>query len=381
MKYLIAILFSCPFLSCVSPFDFVIKDNKKTLAVEGGLFEIDRPYVTLNFTSQFGNTTNPEIIKNASVSVSDSNHNSYVFYYDLTAQKYFPIDEKFRGKPGNSYQLKIVLEDGQTFLSEPETLLASESFNEVRDNFLKAESVFEVSGQLPPKGSSPSIYLFNFITYGKAIICASCREDQSYERYEPGCGSVLKDCIEIAGKTPSRSLYGFGCISSVGCWNYKKMREHVIFNDEVLTENSPRKLKLFQVPLSSYARYFLEIHQSRISKKAYEYYQLIEEAGLGSGTLFDPTPALLVGNVFRENNENDKALGYFLIAGQKVYGHYVERSEQDAPLIKQDIEKEIGSSPLSAFTPLKGCPLPPISRCIPNNSFITDMAPEGWINY
>ena len=382
-RNLIALLLTL--VSCVSPFDFKLDQSKEFLTVEGGIFEIDRSWVVVSKTANRGNSPAPEKILDAKITVMEDGKKEIAFVYDYDAERYFPVQEGFKGRAGHAYQLFIKLPSGEEYQSEEEEMMAAETLNEIADNYSIDKGVFEVTGELPLKQENQRFYLFKFVAFENAIVCASCFENQSYELQNPeDCTSLFKGCINTENDQPTPKMYGFACNVSFTCWNYWALREKVIYDDTPLTLQSRRLIKLIDIPLTTYARYFLQVNQYRISEEAHGYFELIDNAGSGSGTLIDPVPPLLTGNVHLSGDKEKKALGYFLVSGQNQYGHYVERSKAAGyPLVAKDPEKEVGDFRLGYTPILPECrgEQPPLAPCVPNNSFITDQPPVGWKFY
>lgn len=81
-------------------------------------------------------------------------------------------------------------------------------------------------------------------------------------------------------------------------------------------------------------------------------------------------------------NINDKSLGYFVVAGQKIKGHFVDRTLVKSELQDFDPEMEYKEPTLFLAPPLTqfGCTRPPLANCQPSKTR-TDKEPEGWIIY
>lgn len=383
MKLFAYIFIAFVAFSCVTPFEYGI-GNEKLLIIEGRLFEVDTSYIALRYSDQIYNSSTVLPVTDASVTVSENNSRAIQFFYHKGVRMYLPEDKKFRAKVGNTYQLKIVLNGGKTYVSEVDTLKSADRLSGITDIYDSNISNFVVSGELNPKSLGNSYYLFNFINYKKAKVCASCNNSQWYEKEDNNiCGSLFKNCVNTSSQAYPAFLYGFECYGLTGrCLNYKRIREFLIYSDETLEQNTNRIVELIKIPLTTYDRYFLAIHQNRISKKAYQYFRLLEQAGIRAGTLFDPTPPQLVGNVYAENNPNDRAFGYFLVSGQQIYGYFVERAKASGGSIQPfDINIEFVENILTTARPFEGCLSSPVSnKCIVTD-FRTDVTPIGWKDF
>lgn len=87
-----------------------------------------------------------------------------------------------------------------------------------------------------------------------------------------------------------------------------------VFNDDFndgFVFPTPPSIPPIQIagPDSVGVKYKVEL--GSISMGLYSYLNLLREQTLQVGGLFDPPPAPIVGNIYREGNENEYALGYF----------------------------------------------------------------------
>jgi hypothetical protein len=87
-----------------------------------------------------------------------------------------------------------------------------------------------------------------------------------------------------------------------------------LFNDDFndgFVFPSPPTIPPIQIagPDSVGVKYMVEL--GSISMGLFGYLNLLREQTLQVGGLFDPPPAPIIGNIYREGDENDYALGYF----------------------------------------------------------------------
>lgn len=81
------------------------------------------------------------------------------------------------------------------------------------------------------------------------------------------------------------------------------------FNDGISFNNNPFPAIEFAGPDSVGVKYQVEI--SSISRGFFDFLNLLRQTTLQVGTPFDAAPALVVGNLWREENPDEFALGYF----------------------------------------------------------------------
>ncbi|UBM58688.1 DUF4249 domain-containing protein [Marinilongibacter aquaticus] len=381
-KLPISICLGIFFLACVSPFDYQVKNENKKLVVEGRIFDVDSCYVKVNYSSEGQSYAGLSPISDAIVKVIENGTTAIHFRFHGGAKAFLPENKSFRGTVGNSYQLKIDLPDGNVYTSTRDTLLAAQKPLNITNRFNSTESTMEILVNLGEKKIPPKYQYFNFINYKRANYCASCPNSVRYDKDGNSCTSLFKNCNSTPLNTYSPAgYYGFPCYQVNTCWNYKLIQKFRIFSDKDLANGTNNDINIFRIPRSTTEAYFLEIHQNNIHEEAYEYFKLFESFS-NSGSLFDPTPPAIVGNIYNQNNVNDIALGYFLVAGQQVYGLWVKRDEVNAPLITKDPSKEyfeeISNVPSFLYSP--GCTSPPPANC-QIDGIRTNIKPKDWDSF
>ncbi len=376
MKFLLPIIIILFVLfACVSPYEFE-SGNAQVLVVEGMLTDKDSSYVSVKRSDQSFNSAIGNSVKEAKVYVLENGSNKMEYYWSESADLFIPIFHDYRAKAGNSYQLFIELPDGQLYMTDPDTIKNIEQQVSFSSNNNLRKDYFQLYANHPPKTGN-EFYLYKFINYKRATYCAECLNSQLYDVLDSSrCGSPFRNCNNLNSGSARTDYYGFVCDANTKAWNYKKLREYYIYGNEKLKEGTEQSLAILDVPVSSFDRYFIEVHQNSITKGAYEYFQLLQQAGERSGTLFDPTPPLIYGNVYQKTDPNTKSLGYFIVAGQQVYGYFIDRS--NGKLTARDPEKEYFEHILFTAPAFPGCPSPPLSVKIINNNYRTDREPVGW---
>ncbi|UBM60743.1 DUF4249 domain-containing protein [Marinilongibacter aquaticus] len=377
MKLLLAILLGLGLLaSCISPFDFDA-GNEKFLVIDGHLYDIDSSYISLRYTAQSHNSAISQSIVDANVSIIENATQEYRYTFNEAANVYVPQEKGFRSKIGSIYTLKIELSNGEIYRTKPDTV---RSFPEVEGFFSnndKDPTIFELSVRHTARTAQSHYYLYKLINYTRARFCAECLNTQWYDTNDSlDCNSPFQNCNSIPRITTLGGYYGFLCDQRSIAWNYKIIRDFTAYSDEILSLGEKQTIKILDVPVSTTARFFAEIHQANISKEAYEYFLILKQAGDRSGTLFDPTPPLITGNVYNEKNPQKRALGYFLVGSQHIYGHYVDRT--GGKIVPIDPNIEFDENIRFGAPAYPNCDFPPLSEKIAITNYRTDIEPVGW---
>jgi len=70
-------------------------------------------------------------------------------------------------------------------------------------------------------------------------------------------------------------------------------------------------------------QFCLHILQFSISEEEYEYWSNVRDLIDIDGSLFDPPPGTLVGNIFNVDDPNDVPVGYFSVASVQLHRQFV----------------------------------------------------------
>ena len=99
------------------------------------------------------------------------------------------------------------------------------------------------------------------------------------------------------------------------CYNfcYQSFEDHGIntFSDAAVNGNEVRYHSILLSPYFSTGEHFLDIKQLSMTKEASQFWQLYREQTYRTGTILDPLPSPLQGNIFNEQDSTELALGFF----------------------------------------------------------------------
>lgn len=156
-----------------------------------------------------------------------------------------------------------------------------------------------------------------------------------------------------------------GCLSICfdNCYTTEATTEVNIYSDAAVNGNPIRNLLVFQWPV--YARWpqFVEVQQYGITQRNYQFWKLYEQQRARTGSIFDPLPASVVGNLINANDPADAARGYFAVTS-------VSRKR-----IRNEAREAISSTAVFGF--LATQPVP-IGDCRQTYGPVPVTLPVGW---
>jgi hypothetical protein len=289
------------FYACVRRITPPIRNGSSILVVEGSVTTDSIPYVIkLSYTGKFTNAStridpDQNFINDAKVVIKDDEGDSALCNL-ISPGTYQSIDPNFVGIVGRTYTLKIYLSNGKAYFSTPE----------------KMQPVV-------PIDSVTVVYDSSYITDIRPtqIIVSVNTHDP------PGIQNFYK--WTTTGYLPRKS-WGSSCIiGGAPCFTAFTCTCNafcdVPFNNSqinILSDNLINGKEIIQPVDHSYlysqGKHFIEIKQYSMTRDIYEFWEQYLEQTNRTGSILDPLPASLIGNIHDVADSNDVALGYFEVS-------------------------------------------------------------------
>jgi hypothetical protein len=288
------------FFSCIRQIDVPIRTVPPILVVEGWITTDPPPYtINLSYSGLFTNTylagqdSNQQFITDAKVTLLDDLGDSTSCIRSVKGT-YLSSDTNFIGTVGRTYTLKIYLSNGKTYLSKPEKIVP-----------------------VPPIDSVSLVYDSSYI--------ADIRPTQfivSVNTHDPaGIPNYYR--WTASGYIPRKSwgdfcIYGyppctdpFSCTCFAFCEQFLNNSEINVLSDQFINGREITEQPVFNSPVYWFGVHYIEIKQYSISQEAYLFWEQYLAQTNRTGSILDPLPAQLTGNIYNQADSNDIALGLF----------------------------------------------------------------------
>ncbi len=320
--------------ACVDAYKPSIAPAPKDIVVEGLITNQAVPY-----TIKIGRLKNvygsfSDVVTGATVSVSDNDGNVFAFLEKIKGV-YESDPNVFTGIIGKIYTLKIVTKEGNIYQSSAEKLNDNPAIESITNTYKDATSgnegfyVYLSFKDLPEEG--------NFY-----------RWESTLYSIKPRCGDINPCCDP--------------------CWDvYKKPDNIIISSDENYNGKLNSNQEIFVVPYSSRSTAFINIVQYSTSASTYQFWKQLRKQISSVGSIFDPTPATIAGNIENINNKDEKVYGLFSAASISITPYSIKRD-----YITENPKFKI-------LPPIPPGPPPPCKPCI-ESSDVTKIKPVGWLN-
>lgn len=289
IRFLVMVL-SMGLVTCIDEVQIPSRSVDPRLVVEGLITNENTPYaVKLTYTGEYNSSIygQAEIpVSGALVTITEVGGKTVTLEQDpVTPVYYWTQDSDFVGKVGKTYQLKIQLADGQTYLSETELLKDVPQIDHLYAEY-KRRADTEVF--------KPDHYEVLLDTHDPA-------ETGNYYRWSG---------YSYVPRLSTGEPIGFGFCCNY-CWIPEYGAPSNVMADALVNGNEISRKSVLSSPIYYPGRHYVEISQYSLSRAAYQFWIKFEEQRTRNGSLFDPLPSSIEGNIHEDSNPEKYALGFF----------------------------------------------------------------------
>lgn len=283
-----------PIAGCIDPYDTEVEQGLPRLVVQGNITSKEGPYqVVLSYSGNYSDDLEgiAEYISGAYVCIHDDQGECSELFEERKGV-YKTWDENFQGEIGRTYHLEVILPNGKRYLSRPELMFKPPEISRIY-------SEYRVETELDPEG---------FYVY---VDVNDPGDQVNFYKWE----------------TISWYLYSWD-----PCW--RKVFDITPFNiesDQNINGNKIARKLVKIVPYNSRLPYVVTTYQLGLSENAYQYLKSLNDQINLSGSIFDPPPTFIRGNIQNEEDPDEIVLGYFYVAGTTDIEIAVDRSIPENP--------------------------------------------------
>ena len=272
---------------CIDPVELPIRQTERRLVVDGLITDEAPPYpVKLTYSGNLSRTLlipDELVINGAVATVEDNLGNQARLVQDpLNPAFYWLRDARLRGVPGRAYTLRVTLPDGSRYVSHPELMAPVPSIERVYGEYRESD--------------------LNTTQLNQYFVRIDTRDPPTpgnFYRWQAMCYMPV-----WSGSDP---LHGIGSISYAPFYGTLTN----VLSDQLINGNRISGRLVLNPPLVGLGAQYVEVRQYSLSRAAYQYWVLYEQQLSRTGTIFDPQPASIEGNVWAVADTNKLALGYF----------------------------------------------------------------------
>ncbi len=282
MKKIVIIFIALILVSCLEQVELPYRNLEPKLVVDGEVTNENPPYnLKLSYSGRFVSgsiITSKLAVNGAKVFMTDDEGQSVQFKQNIYEPGLYQTDTRYQCKVGRSYFLKIELPDGRIYNVKPQKI----------DAIVPVEKV--TADKIP-----------NFIRF----------------------------YIDTKDPVQSKNYYmwrSYAIALRYGCWAYVRENAGNILADTYINGNNINQRLVQYSPINPEtpnALHFVEVKQLSVSEEAYLFWKQYEEQRTRTGSIFDPLPSNIIGNVVNAVNNKDFALGFFGVYGTSTKRYHI----------------------------------------------------------
>jgi len=298
--------------SCIDPVELPIRQTERRLVVDGFITDEAPPYpIKLTYSGNLSRALliPDELAINGAVATMEDNlgNRARLEQDALNPAFYWLRNARLRGVPGRTYTLRVTLPDGSRYTSRPERLAPVPPIEQLYGEYHESDR---------------NTVLFNNFTV--RIDTKDPDAPGNFYRWQAYCYMpVWSGPDPLRGKGSINYAPFYGLLTNV-------------LSDQLINGNRITGRLVLNPPLVGLGAQYVEVRQYSLSRAAYQYWTLYEQQLARSGTIFDPQPASIEGNVRSETDTTKLALGFFgasAVSRQRIimetdsldYGKFVAR--------------------------------------------------------
>ena len=273
-------------LACVDTYEPDISKYEDVIVVDGELSNLSGPYEVRLSTGFTFDEDSGATISGAQVKIIEST-GLEILLEEIRDGVYQTVDSAFRGVPGNSYKLHIEY-NNEVYESEMETLEPPVPIDRIYWEYEERENLGTDGIQL---------YLDTHDSLNSEYFYA-----WDYEE-------TWK--FTVPYMIPDKPEWNV-------CYRYSKSNDFIIGTSIRNTNNRIKRYPLLFIDNNTnrlFLHYSILVKQYALSEQAYQFFKDLITLNDNQGTLFDPIPYAIVGNLKNLSNRDKPVLGYFLVAG------------------------------------------------------------------
>ncbi|UHG92636.1 DUF4249 domain-containing protein [Spirosoma oryzicola] len=274
--------------ACIDRVELPIRTEEVRLVVEGQITNEAPPYtVRLTYTGNYSEgAIADQFVQGAQVSLGNDQGRSTKFV-SIGPGLYQTTDLTFRGEVGRAYSLTVALSDGKRYVSKPEQMPSVPVIDSVLTTFRRSDNF-----------ATPYRYLYSVSTRDPAA-------EKNYYRWTAyGITTRKSTGAPCSLNSPSSICFD-------RCWITIVNNDVNIYSDEAVNGNRIRSQDILSLPVYAVGPQLMEVLQYGITQSNYQFWKLYQQQNARTGSIFDPLPAPVVGNLINVNDPTDVARGYF----------------------------------------------------------------------
>jgi len=275
---------------CIQPFSPPEVNSDEDYLVVDGFFNTgrtDTSRIELRRTQNVNQTAQPIVETGASVTVEEEA--GQVYQFTESGKGLYVLPPHIYNLAGK-YRIRIKTQNGQEYLSEYVTASSTPPIDSITYKLDQIQNAMVFYVNTHDTQNKTQFYRWKF------------DETWEYVATYYSALEVVNDEVVIRKQNINR------------CWGNRKSSNIMLGSTIRLSSDIIKNLPLNTVQISTnklFIRYSILVKQYGLSRQAFEYWTDLAKTTQGTGSLFDPLPSQITGNIKNITNPGNLVFGYF----------------------------------------------------------------------
>jgi Domain of unknown function (DUF4249) len=363
-------------LACVEPYSLIYSTQSKILFIEADLNDLDlNQTITIRRNVPSKRSPTFEYIEDAKVIVLENNSTEITATHSF--EGVYKLPATFKTKLNVPYKLRVVLKDGNTYESGVESATKAPKIDSVYSVFKSGGIAFDdkllpghdIYIDLKDSPAEDEYYLWRWKLYEKKDYCVSCSGGRFFLNPLPDGICVEDRFLKQRGVT-----YDYLCRND--CWKIYYSDRFNIMSDQYSNGFKINARFLGSIPFFQFRSALVQAEQYLVSKKTYDYFNIVISQAQNTGSLADTPPVGLIGNIKNIQNSEEPVGGIFSVASKSIKTYWLQRPERTPGLFPYGLL--IGGRIATPEPSGQDTTRPPLAPCI-EDKYTTGKQPFGWL--
>jgi hypothetical protein len=348
LKYYLCLLTAIVLVQCKEPFDPELPIVPQGyLVVEGFINAQGVTQIKLSRTIPLDQkkTLKPEL--NATLQIQGEDNSTYPFITSANGA-YFSASNTLN--PSTLYRLRIRTKDNKEYLSDYASVKITPPMDSI--SWTKEKDGVQIYVTTHDDQNKSIYYRWEYDETWEI--------NSAYNAYYKYANTTGNTIVQRGSNEPN--IYY--------CWKYDTLRNIILQSSERLSKDIISLKPLRFVPYLDEkmgVRYSIQVRQYALDKQAYQFYDLIRKNTESLGTIFDPQPSVISGNIHSLSDPDELVIGYVGVTTMQQQRIFIDAWRLGVAtynILRECESKEVPNHPdsLALFSPPGSWPYDAILR-------------------
>ncbi|WKN45630.1 DUF4249 domain-containing protein [Tunicatimonas pelagia] len=299
--------------TCIDPFDIGdVVNGQPRLVVDGLLTNQPQAHeVRISYSSPTLNTFDREVVSGADVFIEDENGSQVSLIEDTEREGVYLTPSNFAGTVGVTYTLRVRTAENVSYRSLPEMMRPVAEIDSIYAELDSRQSLSSLGTLLNNWGMQ------FYVSTGTGTPESNFYQWKWEETYQFTAPLAREDQI----------------IQPICYQSGRQFNQLLIGSSQDFSQDRIGRQPITFVSKNTYKlqqRYSLLVKQLSLSERAFNFWSDVEVQRDTDGSLFDPPPSQIIGNMVRDDDPEDIVLGYFQVSAVTEQRFFITRAEVPA---------------------------------------------------